>query len=134
MESLQIRTGQISLRILDDAGEERGIFKFNPDDIESAKKLVSLETELAQKEAELEELAKNAETPEQRIDALVEMVDYFEGVIDNCFGAGSSAILFGDCKSLSMFYDFLEGIIPYYEKASKERMAKYSVPSKKKKQ
>lgn len=39
MESLQIRTGRIRLEILDDTGNSRGIFSFNPTDVESAKKL-----------------------------------------------------------------------------------------------
>ena len=54
MESLQVRTGQISLRILDDAGEERGIFRFNPEDVESARRVVSLQKELDEKQREFE--------------------------------------------------------------------------------
>ena len=39
MESLQIRTGSISLKVLDDLGNERGIFTFNPEDVKSAEQL-----------------------------------------------------------------------------------------------
>jgi hypothetical protein len=126
MQSLQIKTGEIRLQILDDAGEERGIFKFNPTDLESAKKVIALQSELAAKQAEFEKRVANCETPEDKVNCMAEVCDYFEGIIDDCFGAGSSKLLFGDAKTLSMFDDFLTGIMPYYEQASKERVAKYS--------
>ena len=125
MESLQIRTGQISLTILDDAGNERGVFKFNPEDIQSARKVLSLQQELAEKQVDFEIKSQACETPEDKVDMMEEVVDYFEGIIDQCFGEGSSKILFGDAKTLSMFEDFFNGIMPYYEAASKKRMAKY---------
>ena len=67
---------------------------------------------------------------EEKIKLLDEVVLYFRELIDNCFGEGSSQILFGDEKSIDMFYDFFEGITPYYEKASEDRMAKYMQPNK----
>jgi hypothetical protein len=125
MESLQVRTGKISLRILDDDGEERGIFRFNPEDVESAKQVFGLQAELQEKQPEFEKRIADAKTPEERIDVLGEVVDYFNGMIDNCFGDGSSHILFGGAKTLSMYEDFFNGIMPYYEKAAKKRTAKY---------
>mgnify|MGYP007069897880 CR=1 FL=1 len=126
MQSLQVRTGEIKLQILDDAGEERGIFKFNPTDIESAKKVLSFQAELNSKQVEFEEQAKKCETPEEKINLLDEVCTYFNNLIDECFGAGSSQLLFGGAKTLSMYDDFIQGIIPYYQKASKDRVAKYS--------
>ena len=130
MDSLQVRTGQISLRILDDAGEERGIFRFNPEDIESAKKVVSLQGTLEEKSKEFE--ARNAEckTAEEKLELLAETVDYFRGMIDDCFGEGTSDLVFGNAHTLSMFTDFIEGITPYYSQASAKRTSKY-VKSKK---
>ena len=126
MQSLQVRTGEIKLQIIDDAGEERGIFKFNPSDIESAKKVIAFQEELNEKQAEFEEKIDKAETAEDRVNILSEVCDYFNNLIDECFGAGSSELLFGGAKTLSMYDDFINGIIPYYEQASKERVAKYS--------
>lgn len=126
MESLQVRTGQISLRILDDAGEERGIFRFNPEDVESAKRVVELQSELEIKKSEFEQKAKFCSTTEEKVELLSETVSYFKNLVDQCFGEGSSKIVFGDANTLSMFYDFFEGIIPYYQKASEKRMSKYS--------
>lgn len=125
MDSLQVRTGQISLQILDDNGELRGVFKFNPQDIESAKRVFALQAELPIKQAEFEERIKGATTDEERLTLLSDIVDYFNDAIDTCFGIGSSAILFGGAKVLSMYEDFFTGITPYYEKASKQRTAKY---------
>lgn len=130
MDSLQVRTGQISLRILDDEGEERGIFSFNPEDVESAKQVVLLQEELKVKNEEFDKQIEECETAEQKINLLSEIVQYFRGLVDKCFGEGSSDILFGNACTLSMFYDFFEGITPYYEKASKKRMAKYQAPKK----
>ena len=126
MQSLQVRTGEIKLQILDDAGEERGIFKFNPTDIESAKKVYAFQTELGAKQAEFEEKAKTCETAEEKLNLLDEVCTYFNNLIDECFGAGSSQLLFGGAKTLSMYDDFIKGITPYYQKASEERVAKYS--------
>lgn len=132
MESLKIRTGSISLQILDDAGMERGVFTFNPEDIESAKRVIGLQQELERKQSELDTKAESCETDEEKVNLLIEAVDYLEDLIDKCFGAGTSNLLFGDAKTLSMFSDFFEGITPYYEKASKARMAKYGKkPAKK---
>lgn len=133
MESLQVRTGQISLRILDDDGEERGIFKFNPEDIESAKRLVQLQSEFQEKYSDFEKRSELCKTLEEKAEFLSGTVQYFKSLVDECFGEGSSKILFGDANTLSMFFDFFEGITPYYKKASSERMAKYSKPSKSKK-
>lgn len=130
MESLQVRTGQISLRILDDSGEERGIFRFNPQDVEVAKRVLDLQGELEIKNKEFEEQVAKCETTEEKVNLLAEMVKYFKGLVDECFGAGTSEIVFGDANTLTMFYDFFEGITPYYEKASQQRMAKYGKKKK----
>lgn len=128
MDSLKISTGRVRLQIVDEAGNQRGIFSFNPSDIESAKRVIEIQKDFETKNAEFQKRINAAETMEEKIIILDELVTYFEKVIDDCFGEGSSQVLFGDDKSVEMFYDFFEGITPYYEKASKERMAKYIQP------
>lgn len=125
MESLKISTGQISLNIIGDDGEARGKFKFNPSDVESARAMLDIQKELATKQKEFEAATKECETEESKLNMLVDVVSYFKGLIDKCFGSGSSKILFGEANTLSMFFDFFEGITPYYEKASKQRIDKY---------
>ncbi len=131
MDSLQVRTGQVSLRILDDSGEERGIFRFNPEDIESARKLLALQEELEVKNEEFTKRNAECKTADERIALLSETVTYFRGLIDNCFGEGTSDLVFGNAHTLSMFSDFIEGITPYYTEASAKRTAKYKKSAKK---
>lgn len=131
MDSLQVRTGQVSLRILDDAGEERGIFRFNPEDVESAKRVLELQDELERKNNEFAERNKQCTNADERIALLSETVNYFREIIDNCFGAGTSDLVFGNAHTLSMFSDFIEGITPYYTEASAKRTAKYKKSAKK---
>lgn len=130
MDSLKISTGRVRLQIVDEAGNQRGIFSFNPSDIQSAKRIIEIQKEFEAKNSEFQARINNAETLEEKVTILDDLVSYFESVIDDCFGSGSSQILFGDDKSVEMFYDFFDGITPYYEKASKERMAKYMQPNK----
>ena len=126
MESLQVRTGEISLQILDDDGNERGVFRFNPEDVHSANRILALQEEFDIKQADFEKRARKCETQQEQAALLEEVVDYFENLIDDCFGEGTSKIVFGNSKSLSMFEDFFQGITPYYQKASQKRMSKYT--------
>jgi hypothetical protein len=128
-KTLQINTGEIKLDILDDSGECRGVFKFNPTDVESAKHVLELQSSFAEKQKEFEQRAKTVETPEETVNLLCALVEYFNSSIDSCFGENSSKVLFGDAKSLSMYEDFFNGITPYYEQASKARVAKYKKKS-----
>ena len=131
MESLQVRTGQVSVMILDDGGNERGVFRFNPEDVESAKRVVALQDNLKVKNEEFLERNRNCKTAEERLDLLSDTIAYFRGAVDECFGEGTSDLVFGDAHTLSMFSDFIDGITPYYAKASEERTSKYKKPAKK---
>ena len=125
MEQLQISTGKISLQIIDDDGEVRGAFKFNPEDIKSARKIADLIEEYKVKSVEYADRAKLIETPEDNVRLLDEIVDYFKTSLDGVYGIGTSAILFGNASTLEMFDDFFSGIRPYYEKASKKRKTQF---------
>lgn len=130
MESLRVRTGEVKLQILDDAGDERGIFSFNPSDVKAAQAFLDMQSEFDSKQHDFETRLNNCEDDKEKISLLNEIVSYFKELIDKCYGEGSSKILFGDACSLSMFEDFFVGITPYYEKASKQRMKKYKKNSK----
>lgn len=125
MEQLKINSGIVRLQVVDDYGNERGIFQFNPTDIMTAKLLLDLQADFSAKQVEFDERERACKDDKERIDLLVEIVDYLEKCIDDCFGEGSSYTLFGEAKTLTMFQDFFDGIIPFYEKASQQRMAKY---------
>lgn len=125
MESLKISTGLISVRIVDDNGNERGIFSFNPTDIKVARKVNDLIEEYEKKQIEFAEKEKQCTTTEDRIRLLDEVVDYFKTSIDEVWGENSSKVLFGNASTFEMFDDFFAGITPYYQKESKKRMSKY---------
>lgn len=125
MEQLKISTGKISVQILDDDGEARGVFKFNPEDIKSARKIADLIEEYKSKSVEYAERAKKIETAEDNVRLLDEVVDYFKSSLDGVYGVGTSNILFGNASTLEMFDDFFSGIRPFYEKASKQRKKKF---------
>jgi len=127
MPSLQIRTGEIKLEVLDDRGETRGYFTFNPEDIHTAKQLANVRNEFNRTQAEFEKRSETCETPEEQINLLDEVCDYYNKLIDDCFGEGSSKTLFGNSKTLTMYADFLNGIAPYYKEASEKRLAKYNL-------
>lgn len=125
MEKLQIRTGQVSLEILDDNGESRGIFRFNPNDTKVAEKVFHLQDTINAKWKELESKYKDTNDAGNNLELLNETIQYFRGLVDEIFGAGTSQLLFGDSCTLSMFEDFFVGITPYYKSASEERLKKY---------
>ena len=107
------------------------MFKFNPNDVSVAKRVFALQDTVQDKFKEYEERYKEAKSEQDGIDLLEETIQYFRGVIDEIFGAGTSQILFGDCNTFSMFDDFFNGITPYYTKASKDRVQKYKKAAKK---
>lgn len=132
MDTLKINVGSISLKIVDENGNERGIFTFNPNDIGTANKFFELmqEIDVKQEEFKQKELQIKDEDTKGKLDLVCEVIDYFEGKIDEIFGAGTSNLLFGNAKTIDMFADFFEGIAPYYEKVSQKRMDKYTAKYK----
>lgn len=125
MESLQIKTGSISLMILDDLGNERGIFTFNPEDVESARQVLLLQDEINERMDNFGQQVQEATENADKVAIMSETINYLRGCVDQCFGEGTSDLVFGKSHTLSMFIDFLNGITPYYAKAAEKRKAKY---------
>jgi hypothetical protein len=131
MEKLQIHTGQICLDVVDDHGESRGVFKFNPNDITTARKVFSLQETLNTKFEEYDKQFNEVKDDAGKsVELFEEVIKYCRDAIDEIFGAGTSQILFGDANTFQMFEDFFDGITPYYTKASKERVQKYQKQKK----
>ena len=128
MDTLKINLGNVSLKIVDENNNEKGIFTFNPNDINTANKFFDLLSELDIKKEEFTK--RESELAEDDIKGklalTLEVIDYFENKIDNIFGSGSSELIFGQTKSIDMFKDFFEGLMPYYQKASQNRIDKYT--------
>ena len=125
MGKLVINTGMISLDVEDSDGSKRGVFRFNPTDISLAKHVLEMQTEIAERGKEFDERINACETPEDKVKVLFDITEYYRKMIDDIFGEGSSQILFGDAHTLGMITDFIDGITPYFNKASANRMKKY---------
>lgn len=125
MESLQIKTGKVGIKILDDFGVERGIFQFNPEDLGAAKKMSELLAKIKTQSSDLEKRESECKTGEERMLLLEEVCSGYRKDIDNIWGIGSSDILFGNAVCTEMFEDFLTGIGKHYSKESAKRVNKY---------
>lgn len=128
MDILKINTGAISLKVVDENDNERGVFRFNPNDIGAANKFFELMQEINTKQLQFQqkEAQIKDDDTKSKLDLACEVIDYFKNKIDEIFGAGSSQLLFGDAKTIEMFSDFFNAIAPYYEKSSQERINKYT--------
>lgn len=133
MDSLKISTGVIPLNIVDDNGDSRGIFKFNPSDLGTAEKFMNMQNDFELKQIEFTHKVESLEQsqPNEQISFMNEVCDYFKNSIDEIFGDGSSNILFGDAKTFGMFTDFFEGISPFYQIEANKKMQKHTAKYKK---
>ena len=133
MNELHISTGAVRLDIIRD-DENVGVFKFNPKNLAEAQRYAEVVSEMEKKKVEYLEKAKTLDAENDtkgKIDFLIEYVKEMRNDIDKIYGEGTSDLVFGDTLDIDMFFDFIEGLAPYYKKASSERTAKYKNKSSK---
>lgn len=126
-EELKNNSGKIELKINRD-GNIVGLFTFNPYNLKESQKHAEIVENIEKEQPELLKKAKNVDengTALESINFRLEFIEDLREKIDNVYGEGTSELLFGDCYSEEMIIDFFEQLKPYYEKASKERKAKY---------
>lgn len=133
MESIKINTGIIKLEI--DRDGEKSVISFNPNDIEFVDKLYNLFFEFEEKQKEYE--SKRAEIERQcyqdgaldgisqQIALAKEVCLYLKDKVDYVFGVGTSEKVFGRALDIEMFPQFFDGIVPFIQKASNDRIGKY---------
>ena len=125
MEPIKISTGMVSVDIIDDFGEVRGVFKFNPEDLGVMKRMLELKNKIQSESSENEKKESECKTGEERMLFLEKICTDYKNQIDNIWGTGTSNILFGDAVCLTMFSDFLAGVGKCYEDESQKRINKY---------
>lgn len=133
MEQLHIKSKSITLEIIKD-DESVGLFKFNPSDIGEAQRYSQVVSEMETKKVEYLLKAKeiDAENDVQKtIDFLADFVKYLQSGVNKIYGEGTSDLVFGDSLDIDMYFQFMDGLAPYYKKASIERTAKYKNKGKK---
>jgi len=133
---LNINTGVKRIPIKRD-GENVGDLVFNPSDSLFAEKyfafMAGVEGKLSEYQARAKEMASTeaapGELPEnaaEQVGLLTEVCTYFRGQIDNLFGQGTSAMLFGDAMSLDAFEQFFTAITPIIQQARGKKVEQYS--------
>ena len=140
MDSLTIDTGVKRLCI---NGDPDRVISFNPVDVAFAEHFYQLVIDLQEKQAEFRErgdaLDANKEVDENGIpvnvkDALSllrDFCEFFNQQIDNVFGEGTAKAAFDGALDYDMYFQFIDGVLPYVQSARGERMSKYAPASKK---
>lgn len=131
MESLHIDTGAVTLSINND---ENRTITFYPTDVHFAEAFFDLVRDFMQHRENVskkEEAIKvsgstAAEKSAKEVELLRDTYAFMRERIDNCFGAGTSEIVFGDHDSLGAYASFFRGVEPYVRKARTDELARYS--------
>ena len=139
-DSIRVDAGQKRILMNDDP---KRVVEFNPSDILFAKKFEALLKDFDQKNIEFQKrLSELDETkdkdkfglPKNLPDSIalaIEMADYLHEQIDNLFGDGTAEAAFQGQKNLDMIEQFFTGLLPYIQRARKEKVEKYTKPAKK---
>ena len=131
METLRIDTGAVTLSINND---ENRTITFYPTDVHFAEAFFDLARDFVQHREDVsrqeEEIKESGGTAAERsakeVELLRETYAFMRERIDNCFGAGTSEIVFGNHDSLGAYASFFRGVEPYVRKARKDELARYS--------
>lgn len=133
--SLEINAGDIRLAI---NGDPNRIVIVNPQDVVFVEKLYSLENKLR---VEMEEYQRRAVALEadntldadgrpsnipERIALMVEVGERFRAEIDDLFGAGTSAIAFGDRIVPNQIIQFLQQVQEYIQPVRSDKISRYT--------
>ena len=131
METLRIDTGAVTLSINND---ENRTITFYPTDVHFAEAFFNLVRDFMQRREDVsrqeEEIKESGGTAAERsakeVELLRETYAFMRERIDNCFGAGTSEIVFGNHDSLGAYASFFRGVEPYVRKARTDELARYS--------
>lgn len=131
MESLHIDTGAVTLSVNND---ENRTITFYPTDVHFAEAFFDLVRDFMQHREDVsrqeEEIKESGGTAAERsakeVELLRETYAFMRERIDNCFGDGTSEIVFGNHDSLGAYASFFRGVEPYVRKARTDELARYS--------
>lgn len=131
MKSLNFDDGCIELAI---QGDEGRLLKFNPTDYNMAAKFYDLMENAEKKQKELKDKSKkidNIKNEKDMIEYLRHNDIFFKEELDKIFGNGSSELIFAGINVMTtasngdfVITNFLNALIPYFEKESKSRIKK----------
>lgn len=130
MESFVLNTGVKKIAIYENDDDEkngvepRGVFKFNPQDVTEARKILELQSGYEQEKQEYIEKEKACETDLDKFKVLEEFANKYKGKLDYIYGDGTSMALFGNSLTYEMFGIFFEMITLKYQEFSDKRVNK----------
>lgn len=127
MESIRYNDSMIRLMVNDDPDR---VIAFDPEDVGFVNRYFELVDFIEKKQeeylkaaAEIDKLEGNKER--QGFKLFQTMCEDIKGQIDYVFGEGTSQTVFGNSIRLDMFTQFLNGIVPYIQKARADKMKPY---------
>ncbi|MBI5954376.1 MAG: hypothetical protein HY865_22190 [Chloroflexi bacterium] len=134
--TIQINTGTVDLAIVRD-NNSAGTLSFNPTDTLFAERFYALLGDLQKnlkdyKERGLELGKKGVDEDgvpqnvEEHIALQIELCNYLRDKTDKVFGEGTSQKLFGEVRNLEVYKQFFDGILPYFQQARAEKVARYT--------
>lgn len=124
-ETIEISTGVKRIEIIRD-GKPAGEIVFNPSDVIFAEKFYQLIGEFETKSVSFTRRAEEVkDDPQAQIKLLGETCAFFKDRIDYLFGAGTSAVAFGDANALDMFSQFFDGLTPFIRGARAQKITQY---------
>lgn len=134
MDSIRIDSGIKRIAV---NGDEKRVIEFNPQDIVFVEKFYGLIKQFEEKEVVFKERSAAISAKEgmdelgiplntaDSIQLALELCNYLREQIDAVFGAGTSQNAFGEARTLEMFEQFFNGIMPFIQGARSEKMGKY---------
>lgn len=128
MNNLEISSGAVELTIDNDPNR---VIRFYPTDVEFAEAYFDLIHKFDAKRAEIKtRLADVENLPEaEQAEAVVAIQREVFGVlrdgIDDTFGPGTSAVVFGNRNNLTMVARFFRGVTPYVRDARVKEVERY---------
>lgn len=125
---MQIKSGIVTVPVERD-GREVGSFSFNPESAAFRERVYGLLNDFEIKQKELMKKIEQLDNEKNYSEIMIvekEVYAWIIGEIDEAFGAGTSAIAFGDEINLFMLYQFFEEIAPYINAVGGEKIKKYA--------
>lgn len=125
---MQIKSGVITVPVERD-GREVGSFSFNPESTAFRERVYELLNDFEVKQKALIEKTERLDTEKDYEEMIVvekEVYAWMTDKIDEIFGGGTSATVFGDDVNLFMLCQFFEEITPHINAAGGEKIKKYA--------
>ena len=130
MDSFVLKTGVQKIAIYEsetdkeEGIEPRGIFKFNPNDVTEARKILELQADFITEQETYVEKEKACTTELEKMRVMEELATKYREKLDYIYGPGTSVALFGNALTYEMFVQFFEFITVKYKEFSEKRVSK----------